>query len=379
MTMMNSEPFEVTPTGDAEILLTGPVRLDRDPLRAHPDADLQVELGQHLGRHFVAQESSASKLLQGTLTYAQQDLPSLSLDGTNSLLQEIESQVADGNGSFACKRVSLLVFPDGYGAVSVQMSISDGWKCSPKHMPLFSPEVRSRTAETIREVLSSGLHQTYRQIFPEHSSPGIDMPYFNITYLGETRHRQPGLGYLKDDLRTLIYPEHAGPLTSSSPHNTEYFYAGYAYLMLFGARVTETLREYELLLQAIGVSYYRLSKLLEAARTALRANEVHDAEFLAEIASRLRADYNSLVSPIFSYDHHYLLMRNEIFRAWDINTLNLTCQSLLSTVRERAEVQANERQRRRDRVIQGGLGLISALSVIEAVDAILELLDRFSS
>ncbi len=365
------------PVGDAEMLLTAPLCVARDPLKGHPHVDVESVSDHLVGRSFSTSQLDADRLLRGTLTYQSTGIHALHLEGTPGLRRNLEDAIAEDGAQVRCKSVLPSIFPDGYGAISIRFSVEHGWEAPIEDLPYFSPGLRESTTRTVRDMVLSELTETYRHLLRD-DSVGVELPYFNLTYMGRTPLEDPGCATLRNDVRQLVYPDQPEPLRSSSPFRTEFFYAGYAYLLLFGKDVFERSDQYALLLKTIDVSYFRLVRYMESARRSLAIEDELDVDYLKEISLQLHTEYQSIVSPVFTFDHHSLLIRNEIFRAWDLNTLNRSCQILLDTVRERTESKLLRSQKRRDSIIQGGLALVSAFSLIEAIQAVIELWERWS-
>ena len=190
---------------------------------------------------------------------------------------------------------------------------------------------------------------------------------------------EPGRLVLRRDLRSLVYPNHSGPLTSASTWYDEFFYPGYAYNLLISPEAKSELDRFVLLLLILDVHYWRLAGTADQASRAIKNHELFaDAAALAEIERKLRLDYMELVTPTFSYDYRILRMRDEVLRAWHTDRLHARTQELLQALRQSVERRLAERQDRRARRLNAVVIALPFLSAVVTVDAAINLYEYFT-
>lgn len=365
--------------GDAVILLTAPFFPAADPLRERASCRLPADGTLDDRGLLVREERPLNALLKGSLTYANPEVLSLTqFAGAEDLAAELTSALGANGVPRPRVAVAGVLFPDGYGSVSVRITVEAGWDSDRRAALLaaFGPSGREETAAAVRETLLPPLTELTRRCGDPQDS--LELPYFNQTYVGQTSHPEPGRAALRDELRALIYPKSAAPTVSDSPWFDEFFYAGYAYNLLAAPRPATTCEKLELLLLQLDVSYARLARSAAAADLAIR-QQTHDADvnWLVGLELRLRADYQALVTPTFSFDFHVLTLRDALLTAWDTDALRGRTDTLLTMSRQAVERRLAERQTRRVTLVNRWITLLTALSAIATAEAAVNLWSRF--
>lgn len=369
----SSADISVAPRGDAHVLLTAPFHLDSDPLRgAH---QLQLPPDHTMAGRFRLCSTGFGSLFQGTLTYQDPELGNtlLHVEGTAELLTAASEAI---KGESRCESIRVLAFPDGTGAVSLRFIEPGGWNHRDALGP-FGLEDREDTARRLRELILAELTDLLHSVEPRFGEAPPILPYINMTYGGLPTTQNPGRAHLDDAYRDLVYPSTPEPLTSSSPWASQFAYIGYAYMIVLDASPERSLQKLSLLLKILDITYLRLARASAAARSHLDHPDVLDLKELEDIAAMLDSNYRDLTNPTFSFDHHALCLRDAIFTAWDIDTLNASAQAMLLRVQRRVQAVAAQNQQRRNRWIQLGLAAISALSLISAVESAINLVGIF--
>ncbi|RPF21567.1 hypothetical protein EDD34_2198 [Myceligenerans xiligouense] len=367
---MQSADIRITPTGDAVVLVTAPIHSRADALAVAPPFRTDVEPGERLGSEFVVVESSLPQLFSGTLTYDAPKPHCLELSGTDEFLTRISTELNDQD--VTCTEITLLFFDDGYGAVAVTYRIAGGWGRYGPDLKHFGRDSREDTCEQLRRLLLQALAPVYREL-SEESSPGPQVPYFNMTYGGETDAHEPGRGHLAPGYRDLVYPNSPEPLRSMSPWRDQFFYAGYAYSLIFGNDTEGQVRKFSRLLMLLGITYSRLARTSASAKAALIQRRDHDVLWLQDLARWIRSSYQDLVTPTFSFDFHALCLRDAILRAWSLDVLHRSAEDLLLLVRATVEDRIARSQARRSRWINVALAVLTALSLISTIEAAVNL------
>lgn len=366
--------------GDAQIMLTAPFFPDSDPLGFRPGCTVPPDGVLESGGRLVLAERSLDDFLRGSLTFGN---PPIVL-----LLQFAGTERFNAALSEALERLSSLplqasitgiLFPDGYGSVAVRIVVPDGWTAG-KREPLlsgFGPEGRDPAATLIRDALLPALSELSDNCCPSARCKTL-LPYFNQTYVAETSHPRPGRAILPDAYRRLIYPRSAAPIKSDSPWASEFFFAGYAFSLLASARPQRTLDQLEHLLLNLNVLNSRMEKSAAAADQMIRSDErKKDIDWLVELEQRLRADYHALIQPTFSYDHHVLMLRDSLLRAWQIDKTRERTDTLLHMARQAVENQVAREQARRINRVNLIVTILTVVSLISSVDASVDLWTRF--
>jgi hypothetical protein len=134
-----------------------------------------------------------------------------------------------------------------------------------------------------------------------------------------------------------------------------------------------------LLLLILNVSYARVARAAGAGDAELRRAEhtAVDSTSLAALEYRLRADYQSLINPVFSYDHHALRMRDAILRSWEADNLQARMENVLAGVRQSIERSLANEQGRRLHLTNTVIVVLTMLSLVSTFQAGLEIYDRF--
>lgn len=372
--------------GDTYLIFTAPFYVQRNPLE--PREATALPAGDDLDGTgaLIRSEISLSPLLQGSLTYEQPTVDLLtSFIGTEKwrdhLLRCLNQVYVNYSNSTRLAVVNALgmLFPDGYGSIAVTLRLPDGWDPAHRQATLVAvgPRGRDPLAAELRAVLLPALERTLRRCGAGETAAAA-LPYFNLTYAGGTSHPEPGRSPLDDSLRALIYPNSALPLVSCSPWFDEFLYAGYAFNLLAAGDPVTRLEKLRLLLLVLDVSYARLARTAAAADESLRRDErkTDVVSWLAHLERRLRAEYQALVTPTFSYDHHALRVRDALLRSWDADKLEARAEDLLAAVRRTAERRLAEAQGRRLRRVNLIIMILAVLSAVEMVDAAISLVER---
>lgn len=370
--------------GDAHLVLTAPFYAGGDPhdppeARALPAGGDLDGAGRLLGRPI-----SLAPLMQGTLTFQQPYVDVLTTfvgdaawcDGLRDALSEPPDR--PGGLRFDAVEVIGMLFPDGYGAVAVTLRVADGWDPERRGslMAALAPACRDGLGAELRSMVLDPLERLLRRCGAGEAAEA-ELPYFNLTYAGHTDHPSPGRAVLDDGLRALVFPASPHPLESGSPRHDEFFYPGYAFNVLAAADPVASLEKLTLLLLILDVHNVRLARNAEAARRALEHGDVGpDLERLTRIEQRLRTEYQSLLAPTFSFDHHALMLRDSILRAWQLERLQSLTNSLISMLRETIERTIAAEQARRTRRINVVVTVLTVLSAVATIEASVSLYDH---
>jgi hypothetical protein len=367
--------------GDAYIAITAPFYPDGDPLV--PRGQCSPPEGSDLDGSgaLLRAELPMHTIMRGTLTYQQPEIGALTgFSGNVQWLAQLQADLAlsvgvENDQPFDQLEVSGLLFPDGYGAVALTLRIPSGWDGDRRAATLGMVGVQGREslAAALRAKLLPPLGRMLRRSGAGESCT-IILPYFNLTYAGRTDHPAPGRAHLDDELRHLVYPASPMPLPSCSPWHDEYLYAGYAYNLLATKDPLPSLRKLALLLLVLDVSNARLARLAAAADFALRSEDFEtNSQWLAQTARRLRSEYQSLITPTFSFDHHALKIRDAILESWDVPKLMDRADNLISMLRDAIEFQMAADQARRIRKLNLVVFFLTVLSTISTIEAALSI------
>jgi hypothetical protein len=371
--------------GAAYVTFTAPFYPADDPLLPH-DQCTGAGSGDLDGTGALVQrELPLGLILQGTLTFQQPQVDVLTgfVGGqawVDDLLTGLNTLASGGSGEAVFDTIELLgmFFPDGYGSFAVTLRIPAGWDDAARATTIAAVGVvgRELLAARLRQELLPPLQRLLRRCGAGDSAVAV-VPYFNLTYAGSTEHPEPGRAPLDDSLRPLVYPDSASPLRSSSPWMDEYLYTGYAYHLLASRDPLPSLHKLALLLLVLNVSYARLARFAAAADGALTSREYYtDVEWLARTERRLRSEYQSLITPTFSFDHHALKVRDAVLDSWDVPKLQARADNLISMVRSAVEFRMAEDHARRVRRLNALVVILTALSVIPTADAVISLFER---
>jgi hypothetical protein len=380
---------QVDLSGDARIIITAPFYLDNDPLVAR--APWTLPGGEDMdGEGLISRQELPlqSRLFQGTLTYYHPQVDGLDILGTfvgsdtlhEQLRMRMRNFMTEQTGQTHLENIDVvgLLFPDGYGSIAVTCHFPAGWEPPHRRATLQSvgQQGRDAFAAEIREALLPPLGRLVKRC---GARDPLLLPYFNLTYAGNTTHPRPGRATLSDHLRNLVYPNSPDPLPSGSPWSDEYLFAGYAYLVLATAHERPSAEKLTLLLLILNVSYARVARAAGAGDAELRRAEhtAVDSTSLAALEYRLRADYQSLINPVFSYDHHALRMRDAILRSWEADNLQARMENVLAGVRQSIERSLANEQGRRLHLTNTVIVVLTMLSLVSTFQAGLEIYDRF--
>lgn len=366
--------------GDAQIMLTAPFFPDSDPLGFRPECTVPADGVLESEGRLVQQERSLDDFLRGSLTFGHPPI--------DVLIQFAGTERFNATLTSALERlVSLpleistagILFPDGFGSVAVRIVVPDGWAAGKRGRLLraFGPEGRDPAAAMVRDVLLPALSELSDNCCPGAKCKTL-LPYFNQTYVAETSHPRPGRATLPDSYRRLVYPRSAAPITSDSPWVSEFFFAGYAFSLLASAAPQRTLDQLEHLLLNLDVLNSRMEKSASAADQMIRSDaRKKDVDWLVALEQRLRADYEALTQPTFSYDHHVLMLRDGLLHAWEIDKVRERTDTLLHMARQAVENQLATEQARRINRVNLIITMLTIVSFISSVDASVDLWTRF--
>jgi len=366
--------------GDAQIMLTAPFFPDSDPLGFRPECAVPPEGVLESEGRLVRTERSLDDFLRGSLTFGNPPIDLLlQFAGTESFNALLTSELE--------RLVSLplrvwttgILFPDGYGSVAVRIAVPDGWTAGKRERLLegFGPAGRDPTAAMIRDALLPALSELSNNCCPSAKCKTL-LPYFNQTYVAETSHPRPGRATLPDAYRGLIYPRSSAPITSDSPWVSEFFFAGYAFSLLASAAPQRTLDQLEHLLLNLDVLNSRMANSASAADQMIRSDaRKKDVDWLVALEQRLRADYEALTQPTFSYDHHVLMLRDSMLHAWEIDKVRERTDTLLHMARQAVENQLATEAAARINRVNLIVAILTIVSFISSVDASVDLWTRF--
>ncbi|HEU5473642.1 MAG TPA: hypothetical protein VFV67_23590 [Actinophytocola sp.] len=362
--------------GTAQLLLTGPFYPGADPLDERPVCSVPADGILDPEGRIVPVDRPMDQFLRGSLTFGNPPFELLThFAGSEQFNTELTEIVAQAVDLPVRLKVTGMLFPDGYGSVAVRMAVADGWGDDRRRRLIdgFGPKGRDPVSGKIRDVLLPALVEV-----SDHCSPGADcetlLPYFNLTYVGETSHSHPGRGTLSDELRQLVYPRSPAPITSDSPWVDEFFYAGYAFSLLAAADPRHTLDQLEHLLLHLDVLYARMDRSASAADRLIRASLTDEnLAWLIRLESRLRADYQALVRPTFSYDHHVLKLRDGLLYAWETDKTRERTETLLQMAREAVERRLAEDQARRVARVNLVVTILVIVNVVASLESAINL------
>ncbi len=374
------EPESVDFIGDAQLLLTAPFfpsleLVDRSHVYTVPgDGVLDAQ-----GRIVQAQRPM-DRFLRGSLTYGNPSFELLThFAGTERFHAELAQIAENAVGLPMRLEITGMLFPDGFGSVAVRMEVAQGWEEANRERLIrgFGPEGRDSVAEQLRAALMPALSEVASRCRP-HAPGDTLLPYFNLTYAAQTSHDKPGRATLPDDLRLLIYPRSPQPIASDSTWLEEFFYAGYAFLLLASAEPGHTLDQLEHLLLHLDVLYARMDQSAAAADRLIRSSSLElDVEELVSLERRLRADYQALVRPTFSYNFHVLRLRDTILRAWDTDKTRERADTLMDMARQAVQRKLDHDQARRVGRVNLVVTILAILSFIASVEAAVNLWERW--
>ncbi len=367
--------------GDALLLLTGPffpgpVSLADSPGFAVP-ADGRLDPEERL----TLVHRSLDQFLRGSLTFGNPPVDLLThFAGSEEFDARLTAIVRETTALPVELHVTGILFPDGYGSVAVHMRVVEGWTGRRREQLIdgFGPKGRDDLTARIRDELLPALTAMSDRCRQGPPCPTV-LPYFNLTYAGCTTHPAPGRATLSDALRHLIYPRSAAPIPSESTWPQEFFYPGYAFFLLASRDgPSDTLGQLEHLLGQLNVHYARLERSASAAERIIREMALNeDPELLIALERRLRADYQALVRPTFSYDFHVLKLRDSVLEAWETEKVRERTDTLLEMARRAVERKLEHDQMRRVTRVNLAVTIVAILSFVQCVDSALNLWSRF--
>lgn len=366
------DPDCIDLVGDAQILLTAPFFPDADPLGFRPECTVPADGVLDSCGRLIPAERPLDGFLRGSLTFAEPRIDMLmQFAGTGRFNAELAADMQQTVGLPLDTTVAGLLFPDGYGSVAVRIGVPCGWAAGNREVLLrgFGPEGRDLVAGRVRDALLPALSELSGNCCPG-AACGTLLPYFNLTYVAGTTHPWPGRATLPDEFRTLLYPRSPDPITSNSPWADEFFYAGYAFSLLASAAPEDTLHRIEHLLLNLDTLHSRLDRSASAADQMIRGGgRGKNIDWLVALERRLRADYQALIRPTFSYDHHVLRLRDSLLYAWDADKISDRTDTLLQMAREAVERRLAEQQARRVAQVNLVVTILTIISLIASVDA----------
>jgi hypothetical protein len=366
-------------TGDAHILLTAPFFPSADSLVHRLPCVLPVDDALDANDRLVKWDRSMDLFLRGSLTYGNPRFELLThFVGTNQFSTELTAIVDRTTSLPSNVTVTGMFFPDGFGSVAVRITVPAGWtiNCRQRLLDGFGPRGRDLVADELRTALLPPLAELSNRCSADVPVDTL-LPYFNLTYVAATSHPWPGRATLPDDLRLLVYPQSPAPITSDSSWADEFFFAGYAFSLLASAAPQQTLDQLEVLLLHLDVLYSRLERGATAADQLIREHSRDkEIDWLIWVESRLRADYQALVRPTFSYDYHVLKLRDSLLSAWETDKIRERTDTLLQMARQAVERQLARQQAHRVSQVNLIVTILTLLSVVGSIDAALNLWTR---
>lgn len=366
------DPEPVDFIGDAQLLLTGPFFPIDGPLDQRLSHTMPSDTALDSAGRTVQVQRPTERFLCGSLTFLDPQLElTTGFAGSEQFNAELTAAVQDAVDLPLRLWVTGILFPDGYGSVAVRLEVSDGWEGDRRTRLIarFGPDGRDALCGRIHEILSTVLADIAERCYPPASGK-LFLPYFNLTYAAETSHQKPGRATLPDDLRQLIYPRSPAPITSQSPLLDEFFYAGYAFMLLARREPRYTLDQLEHLLLQLNVLFARMDRSADTADQLIRSPSAGmNPDRLVALEQRLRADYQALVRPTFSYDHHVLKLRDSLLYAWETDKTRERMDTLLQMARLAMEQKLARRQAHRRALVSLVITILTVLSAFQTADA----------
>lgn len=365
--------------GDAQILLTAPFFPSTDPLDYRPTC--RVPEGGTLDSHgrLVRSHRSIDRFLRGSLTYGNPKVDVLlHFAGTDRFRDELTAPIRETLKVPLRLDVTGVLFPDGYGSVAARIEVPDGWTADfrLRLIDAFGPSGRDQVASDVRDVLLPALAELSDRCCPEVACETL-LPYFNLVYVAATSRPRAGRTVLPDELRHLVYPRSPAPITSDSPWSDEFFYAGYAFSLLASPDPRQTLDQLEYLLLHLDVLFARMERTATAADQLIRGGtRDEDIDWLVALERRLRADYQALVRPTFTYDYHVLKLRDSLLNAWEIDKARERTETLLQMARQTMERRLAQEQAQRVSRVNLVITILTILGFVSSADAAINLLSR---
>lgn len=367
--------------GDAQLLLTAPFYPSADPLDERPTYQIPSDGLLDGKRRLIQADPTVVASLRGVSAYGNPTLDQLTqFAGSERFNAELARTVENVVDLSVRLTVNGVLFPDGYGTAAVLIEVAGGWDKPHRERLIdgFGPEGRDAVAERLLAVLRPALAEMADRCCPKAPCETI-VPYYNLTYVAQTSEARPGRGTLPDELRLLIYPRSPAPITSDSTWSDEFFYAGYAYSILVGRNPRNTLEQIGHLLLYLGVLYARMDRSAGAADQLIRSatlEKEQDREWLIGLERRLRADYQALVRPTFTYDYHVLKLRDSLLYAWETEKMRERADTLMQMARQAVERKFAEDQARRVTRVKLVVTILTALSLVSSIDAAVDLWTR---
>ena len=374
-----ADPFEFT--GDAHILFTGPFYPEADPLVTRPASELPADGVLDREGRLVPADRNLDDFLNGPLSFGNTAIEVVAQFAGSELFTTVLAAMLELQTALPVTvSVTGMLFPDGYGAVAIKVTVPDGWTAEYREALLagFGPDGRTAIGREFRELLLPAVSELCGNCCPTAKYPTV-IPYLNATYAGSTTHPRPGRATLPDKYRNLIFPRTPAPIRSESPWMSEFYCPGTGFSILASADPLGTLGKLEILLLNLDMLYARMDNSAAAADRVVRSAERRkDTDGLIAAEYQLRADYHALVEPSFTYDAHVTQLRDALLSAWDIDKNSQRADALLNMARQAVERQIALDQGRRVARLNFVLALLTIISLISSIDAAFDLWSRLS-
>ncbi|WP_324275264.1 hypothetical protein [Blastococcus brunescens] len=328
--------------GDAHLVLLAPIDLTR-PLTGTDQSSVTTVRHDALTMWDVAPTRHVVGALRGSLTYvdAEQDQIVDLLCARPGPLADVQAALGGAlpstvdPGGFRVLSCEAIVLAAGQASLRVILEVERGWDTGDV-LAAFGATVRDSTCDAIRRALLPLIRELHEACLDCAPDDSLDVPYFHLMY-GGTAHAGVADTGRDDVLRALVYPPDAGVLPNHSPKSGEFAFLGYGFsLVVSSGAGAGRLWEISVLVSLCSTMFRRFERVCDAVDANLRDAAVTcDRQALLRLQEAVQVEYEDLRSPSFVYRHEFLVMREELLQAWQVDRLSGRSRTLLGLLDSR--------------------------------------------
>ncbi|MDP5184764.1 hypothetical protein QOZ88_19185 [Blastococcus sp. BMG 814] len=369
--MVDAEIAGSSLVGDAHLVLLAPIDLTR-PLTGTDQSSVTAVQHDALAGWDVAPTRQMVAALRGSLTYvdAEQDQivellragPGPLADLQTALEGALPSTVDPGG--FRVLTCEAIVLAAGQASLRVILMVDRGWDTG-EVLAAFGATVRDATCDAIRGALLPLIRELHEACLDCAPDDSLDVPYFHLMYGGTAPSSVAEAGRA-DVLRTLVYPPDAGVLPNHSPRSGEFVFLGYGFSLVVCSNAgTGRLWDISVLVSLCSTMFRRFERVCDAVDANLRDEAVTcDRQALLRLQEAVQVEYEDLRSPSFVYRHEFLVMREELLQAWQVDRLSGRSRTLLGLLGSRVGRLDREQSATVARKLEILLFAVAAMSII---------------
>ena len=282
----------------------------------------------------------------------------------------------------------LMLFISGEASMALFLSMPSGWG-NGSFEKLFGPENRNTIAKEITWLLTE-MHNdlqshitrfvsdtgglAVRALSGKTLKPEIPIKPINSLNLIFAGAPSETISHvLPERYRKYVYPSGPSEVQSQTPNRDEFVFFGYAFGLIAAANPYDRLKDISLVPRLIHVLFNNLTEVSNEVR-ALRSTTFQPMKIktTSSYFRRLQSDIRMILSPTMMFRHEMLLLRDAIIKEWFVDRSIDEAETLLRGLVNDERRRHEQRQRRRDWILNIVLAVLTVVSMVSVASDMAE-------